>query len=326
MAADKSAEQEVLGTAEGNEQDNSSTTPRPHKPALSVQTSSTSTPITIHQHHLQQDHARASTIPFTATPTSLSPSDMGPYPVMALASPAAQRDSYVQGYGGGPKGRASQTDDTQFAQRPPQPQQQDTRPSHQPPRSPAEARRSPLPDRDMAGIGRASMATRPAEAQFLGSLGPTGQLRPATPSAFRPPSGQPPPHLVQQPEVCVECMMRDRDMADVDVTGHGMWERESDAEFEEVMRAEQEGEYGSASEESSGMRHGSLGAPGRSREGASVSRESLGRSSVGPAMSHSGRATKGRLGRGQGLTSPNLKLWTNMVSRGSEILASTAAV
>ena len=44
----------------------------------------------------------------------------------------------------------------------------------------------------------------------------------------------PPP----QEEVCVECAMRDQDMADVDVTSPGVWERASDAAFEELKQRE----------------------------------------------------------------------------------------
>ncbi|KAF8798729.1 hypothetical protein BYT27DRAFT_7228310 [Phlegmacium glaucopus] len=39
-----------------------------------------------------------------------------------------------------------------------------------------------------------------------------------------------------QEEVCVECAMRDQDMADVDVTSPGVWERASDAAFEELKQ------------------------------------------------------------------------------------------
>lgn len=41
-----------------------------------------------------------------------------------------------------------------------------------------------------------------------------------------------------QEEVCVECAMRDQDMADVDVTSPGVWERASDAVFEELKQRE----------------------------------------------------------------------------------------
>lgn len=45
-----------------------------------------------------------------------------------------------------------------------------------------------------------------------------------------------------QEEVCVECAMRDQDMIDVDVTTPGVWERESDVQFDELMRRELEDE------------------------------------------------------------------------------------
>jgi len=49
----------------------------------------------------------------------------------------------------------------------------------------------------------------------------------------------PAPQLPQE-EVCVECAMRDQDMADVDVSSPGVWERESDVLFEELVRREHE--------------------------------------------------------------------------------------
>ncbi|KAG9090686.1 hypothetical protein FRC06_000922, partial [Ceratobasidium sp. 370] len=62
-------------------------------------------------------------------------------------------------------------------------------------------------------------------------------------SRYPVPAAQPPPI---QPvtaaieEVCIECMMRDRDMADVDVTSPGVWARESDVWYEELVRREEE--------------------------------------------------------------------------------------
>ena len=41
-------------------------------------------------------------------------------------------------------------------------------------------------------------------------------------------------------EVCLECAMRDQDMADVDVTSHGVWARESDVQYEDLLRRELE--------------------------------------------------------------------------------------
>jgi len=50
------------------------------------------------------------------------------------------------------------------------------------------------------------------------------------------------PIVPQQEEICVECAMRDQDMADVDVTSAGVWERASDAVFEELKQRELEDE------------------------------------------------------------------------------------
>ncbi|KAJ4483432.1 hypothetical protein J3R30DRAFT_3448440 [Lentinula aciculospora] len=77
-------------------------------------------------------------------------------------------------------------------------------------------------------------------------------------------------------EVCIECAMRDQDMADVDVTSPGIWERESDVHYEELKLKE-------AEEEASGI----------------ISTE-------GPPRP---KATGGRL------TESNLKLWLSVNPR-----------
>ncbi|KAF8625417.1 hypothetical protein AX15_005381 [Amanita polypyramis BW_CC] len=46
----------------------------------------------------------------------------------------------------------------------------------------------------------------------------------------------------QQEEVCMECAMRDQDMADVDVTSPGVWDRESDVLYEELKQRQLEEE------------------------------------------------------------------------------------
>ncbi|KAI1794196.1 hypothetical protein LXA43DRAFT_884172 [Ganoderma leucocontextum] len=63
----------------------------------------------------------------------------------------------------------------------------------------------------------------------------TPSTAPAMQPSFSPPQ-------VPKEEVCVECAMRDQDMADVDVTSPGMWERESDVFYEELCRQEAEEE------------------------------------------------------------------------------------
>jgi hypothetical protein len=54
------------------------------------------------------------------------------------------------------------------------------------------------------------------------------------------------PVLTSQPlppeDVCVECAMRDQDMVDVDVSSPGVWARESDVHYEDLLRRELEEE------------------------------------------------------------------------------------
>lgn len=54
--------------------------------------------------------------------------------------------------------------------------------------------------------------------------------------------GRPPdrtPTKAPPEEVCLECMMRDRDLADVHVTGPGAWDRGSDADWDELRWKEE---------------------------------------------------------------------------------------
>ncbi|GAA5950361.1 hypothetical protein JCM10213_005819 [Rhodosporidiobolus nylandii] len=119
--------------------------------------------------------------------------------------------------------------------------------------------------------------------------GPAGAAQPA-----------PPPHLVPQPEVCVECMMRDRDMADVDVTGEGVWERESDVEWREQERWEAENPTGAGEGSWNGEHSGSQESGARGRKASSSGH-------AGP-----GQGGRKRLGKGQALTQGNLKVLTTM--------------
>ena len=47
------------------------------------------------------------------------------------------------------------------------------------------------------------------------------------------------PHIPRE-EVCLECSMRDQDMADVDVTSPGIWERDSDVYYQDLIRSEED--------------------------------------------------------------------------------------
>jgi len=66
---------------------------------------------------------------------------------------------------------------------------------------------------------------------------PTYITPPTTPTPIKTVYSTPP-----QEEICVECAMRDQDMADVDVTSPGVWDRESDVAFEDLKRRELEDE------------------------------------------------------------------------------------
>ncbi|KAK4050643.1 hypothetical protein OIV83_003369 [Microbotryomycetes sp. JL201] len=186
------------------------------------------------------------------------------------------------------------------------------------------------PQQAFAGLVDPSPSSSPIQQQFAQQHTGHGPPQPSFVSprtgSARLPSAQPPqppPHLVPQPEICVECMMRDRDMADVDVLGEGVWDRDSDVEFEEAVKWEDEhgssadhGRGTTGSEESGSGVHGALTSRSRrrSREGMSGgSRESVG----GRSSMYGGPNARRRIGRGQLLTSANLKLWTSMNSPAS---------
>ncbi|KAJ1020111.1 hypothetical protein NDA16_004391 [Ustilago loliicola] len=100
---------------------------------------------------------------------------------------------------------------------------------------------------------------------------------------------------LNDPEVCLECMMRDEDMIDITVTGEGVWERESDKEFEEAVRLE-------AEEAANG--NGSFNGPGESSgHGDSINSHRDSRGS---------RRPRKKIGKGEPLTVDRLKLHTQM--------------
>jgi hypothetical protein len=118
-------------------------------------------------------------------------------------------------------------------------------------------------------------------------------------------------------QVCIECMMRDRDMADIDVTGTGAWARASDADYYEALHADEQ-DSASEQEHPPGLRKsGSWNAAGGtygSHSGMNTSEESGYMADAG-SQERRGPAsmTRTRLGKGSPLTSPSLKLWTDMV-------------
>ena len=153
-------------------------------------------------------------------------------------------------------------------------------------------------------------------------------------------------------EICLECLMRDRDMADIEVTGPGIWSRASDLDFEEALRAEDAViQQATAAAAAAAARIGGAGAgcssieDGFERKASSVlngnsstdenyftpgsvpstrhmARDSQFRSpSRESSLSESSRVgsrkvviPKRRIGGGHALTASALKLWTSMVS------------
>ena len=65
-------------------------------------------------------------------------------------------------------------------------------------------------------------------------MGRPAQAGPSRTDQARGPTGVP---LIE--EVCLECMMRDRDLADVEVRGDGVWGRSSDADWDELRWREE---------------------------------------------------------------------------------------
>ena len=69
--------------------------------------------------------------------------------------------------------------------------------------------------------------------------GGAGLGRPAQAGTSRPEQARGPNAVPLLEEVCLECMMRDRDLADVEVRGDGVWGRRSDADWDELRWREQ---------------------------------------------------------------------------------------
>ncbi|KAG0149377.1 hypothetical protein CROQUDRAFT_669245 [Cronartium quercuum f. sp. fusiforme G11] len=114
-----------------------------------------------------------------------------------------------------------------------------------------------------------------------------------------------PPPAPAPAEVCVECMMRDRDMADVDVVGPGVWARRSDADFQEAVAAEARLDERDELESVQSKKAGSTTGPW-----ASTSREGSGYDSTSSGA-HRGQRRR-RIGHGSPLTQSALKAWTQM--------------
>lgn len=85
-----------------------------------------------------------------------------------------------------------------------------------------------------------------ASPNYVPPVSSRNRTYPQQPTYINPSSTPNPVDAVYTPmapppeEVCLECAMRDQDMADVDVTSPGVWERASDAAYEELKQREVE--------------------------------------------------------------------------------------
>lgn len=156
----------------------------------------------------------------------------------------------------------------------------------------------PQPTNRPSGVSQSNMYLQQPQVPPQGVASPTAQqpsVRPAQPfngpypsmippqqmqNVYRPPNAAPPE------EICIECMMRDRDMADVDVISPGTWERESDAPLRELIEREDDNERRWYEEHATEL-----------------------------AQAGHGLRPPKRKSKGHRLTEQNLKIWLSMVSR-----------
>ncbi|KAF8552523.1 hypothetical protein OG21DRAFT_1415993 [Imleria badia] len=119
---------------------------------------------------------------------------------------------------------------------------------------PGAMRQSSYPLADGTAVSRLSSAnglsSRPYSPTLAIPISSNPRVYPQHPTYITPAAAAPDPinpilspnPPQQQEEVCVECAMRDQDMADVVVIGPGIWDRDSDVLFEELLRREEEEE------------------------------------------------------------------------------------
>ncbi|KNZ51257.1 hypothetical protein VP01_401g1 [Puccinia sorghi] len=149
-----------------------------------------------------------------------------------------------------------------------------------------------LYDRQVSRVKPLTAGVRSSSAVMLSGY---SSSQPQSPTLKR--AVQPPPA-----EVCLECMMRDRDMIGIDVVGPGVWARESDADFEEAMRAQADMDDQHSDPDSSAHQNPSTQTTDELVENTPAETGTLNKS----------RSRKKPLGKGQALTAPALKAWTQM--------------
>jgi hypothetical protein len=165
------------------------------------------------------------------------------------------------------------------------------------PQAPSRPRPTSPPSRQ-PGVSQPSMYSQQPQVLPPGAAPPTPQQasRPAKPfNGPYPPMFSPqqipnvyrPQNAVPQEEICIECTMRDRDMADVDATSPGVWERESDVALRELIEREDDEERRWYEEHATEL-----------------------------AQTGHGLRPPKRKSKGHRLTEQNLKIWLSMVRCG----------
>ena len=274
---------------------------------------------------------------YTASPSPIFDAGFGassPYPPITGSTSHTQRFSFPTS-AMGPPGSRSQASlaaqvpnhrNSSSASLRPQPTMQSGASRHLPEMHPSALEARPSQSAPFPPSSSPPRGYRKDGTAVLGVVAPAAVQQRERPDASRP-LGQ---------EICLECLMRDRDMADVEVTGPGIWSRTSDLDFEEALRAEEsaikqyaaQGGYAASSLEDGGGGRGASSTdenfymPGAMHNGRHISREALPRApsresslSDGPSRPHKRLTGPQRIiGGGQPLLATSLKLWTSMVS------------
>ena len=113
------------------------------------------------------------------------------------------------------------------------------------------------------------MGTMPTPSSYAIPFSPKLRASAQQPTYITPSTAAPnplnpvytPAPVQPQEEVCIECAMRDQDMADVDVTSPGIWARESDVAYEELLRRDEEDEMAGIANEDLGRARALLSHP-----------------------------------------------------------------
>lgn len=156
-------------------------------------------------------------------------------------------------------------------------------------------------------------AVKPGERQYPGLM-PQRSLVPPFELQNRPdglPSGLIGPDGIRKspndPDVCLECMMRDEDMIDVHVVGAGLWERESDKDFSEACRLEADDD---ARREQQGPR--TQGEASVNSHGGTIESSSIANAEASSGRPRFTKVRVKRVAKGEPLTAERLKLHTQM--------------